>query len=49
MPDGTYQDSVPVNGTLTLLRAPDGIHFTRAGGNVMSDLILKKVQTLYSL
>lgn len=48
MPDGTYQDSIPVNGTLTLLRAQDGIHFTRAGGNVIADLVYKKLKTLYS-
>ncbi len=47
-PDGAYSDSPPVNGTPTLLRAPDGIHFTRAGGDVISRLVTEKLHTLYS-
>lgn len=47
-PDGSYTDSPLVNGTPTLLRAPDGIHFTRAGGDVISNLVLAKLHTLYS-
>ncbi len=48
LPDGSYQDSLPINGNLTLLRAPDGIHLTRAGGNIVSDLVFKELLTLYS-
>ncbi|MFN8015971.1 MAG: DUF459 domain-containing protein [Acidimicrobiia bacterium] len=47
-PDGSYSDSININGTLTLLRAPDGIHFTRDGGNVISNLVIEKLHTLYS-
>ncbi len=47
-PDGSYSDAITINGTPTLLRAPDGIHFTRAGGDVISNLVLKKLRTLYS-
>lgn len=47
-PDGAYSDSPLVNGTPTLLRAPDGIHFTRAGGDVISRLVIEKLHTLYT-
>lgn len=46
-PDGTYSDSPLLNGTPTLLRAQDGIHFTRAGGDVIANLVLTKLHTLY--
>lgn len=46
-PDGSYSDSIVVNGTPTLLRAPDGIHFTRAGGDVIARLVIEKLHTLY--
>lgn len=48
LPDGSYQDSLIIDGTPTLLRAPDGIHFTIAGGDVISRLVLEKLHTLYS-
>lgn len=47
-PDGSYSDSIVINGTPTLLRAPDGIHFTRAGGDVINNLVIEKLHTLYS-
>jgi hypothetical protein len=47
-PDGSYSDSLVINGTPTLLRAPDGIHFTRAGGNLITKLVIEKLRTLYS-
>lgn len=46
-PDGSYSDSIVINGTPTLLRAADGVHFTRAGGNVISNLVTAKLATLY--
>lgn len=46
--DGSYSDALVINGTPTLLRAPDGIHFTRAGGDLISRLVLEKLHTLYS-
>lgn len=46
-PDGSYSDSPPVNGVPTLLRSPDGIHFTRAGGDVIANLVTQKLHTLY--
>jgi hypothetical protein len=47
-PDGSYSDSLPINGTPTVLRTPDGVHFTRTGGDVISDLVLKTLHKLYS-
>ena len=46
-PNGNYNDSLYVNGQETLLRSPDGIHFTRAGGNLIADLVISKLHTLY--
>lgn len=46
-PDGSYSDAIVINGVPTLLRAPDGIHFTRAGGDVISSLVLAKLRELY--
>lgn len=45
--NGNYSDSLPINGVETLLRAPDGIHFTRAGGNLVADLIIGKLHEFY--
>ena len=47
-PDGSYADAIFISGTPTLLRAPDGIHFTRAGGDLISNLVLEKLRTLYT-
>lgn len=47
-PDGSYSDALVIDGTPTLLRAPDGIHFTRAGGDLIERLVLEKLHTLYS-
>lgn len=45
--EGNYNDSLPINGVDTLLRSPDGIHFTRAGGDVIARLVIAKLHTLY--
>ena len=45
--NGVYEDSLPINGVNTLLRSPDGIHFTRAGGDLIADLVITKLHTLY--
>ncbi len=47
-PDGSYSDALHIDGVPTLLRAPDGIHFTRAGGDLISRLVLEKLRTLYT-
>ncbi len=47
-PDGSYADAIFIDGVPTLLRAPDGIHFTRAGGDIISNLVLEKLRTLYT-
>jgi hypothetical protein len=45
--NGNYSDSLPINGVDTLLRAPDGIHFTRAGGDLIADLVIEKLRIFY--
>lgn len=46
-PEGNYNDSLVVNGVETLVRSPDGIHFTRAGGDIIASLVITKLHTLY--
>lgn len=46
--EGNYNDSLPINGVDTLLRSPDGIHFTRAGGDIIARLVIAKLHTLYA-
>jgi hypothetical protein len=47
-PDGSYADAIFINGVPTLLRAPDGIHFTRAGGDLISNLVIEELRKLYT-
>ena len=45
--NGIYNASLPVYVSETLLRTADGIHFTRAGGNLIARLVIEKLRVFY--
>lgn len=47
---GGYQDAIPnLDGTVTVVRSSDGIHFTRAGGDRIAAKILQTMQQAFDL
>ena len=44
-PDGGYSDTIG----FVRVRAPDGIHFTREGGDIVADLVLRAFADAYDL
>ena len=48
-PSGQYSDDLVIGGAPQRARAPDGIHFTRAGGDVIADAQLKKLGEFWDL
>jgi hypothetical protein len=46
---GAYTPYLRVNGTLTLMRLPDGVHYTAAGGEVVADEIVRDLGRFYVL
>jgi uncharacterized protein len=48
--DGGYVDYMPGGaGELTQIRAGDGIHFTRAGGNIVANTIMEVIHDAFDL
>lgn len=48
-PSGLYADDLVVGGEVQRVRAPDGIHFTRTGGDLIADAQLRALGTLWDL
>ena len=48
-PHGKYTPYLRVDGKLTLLRPPDGVHYTAAGGDVVADEIVRDLGRFYTL
>ncbi len=46
---GTYTPYLRVNGKLTLMRLPDGVHYTAAGGDVVAEEIIRDLGRFYAL
>ena len=46
-PDGGYADYLGIGGVQ--VRTPDGIHFTRAGGDMIADKVIKAMQDTFDL
>lgn len=46
---GAYRDSAVVNGASQQLRAPDGIHFSQVGENVVSTYVVRQMSVLFHL
>lgn len=45
--NGAYRAAARVNGVLSVLRQPDGIHFTLVGENVFSTFLTYQLRTIY--
>lgn len=48
-PDGAYTEDLVVDGSPQRVRAPDGIHFDRAGGNIIADAQLRTLASFWDL
>ena len=48
-PDGTYAEDLVVGGAPQRVRAPDGIHFDRAGGDLIADAQLRSLGSFWDL
>lgn len=46
---GNYNKYLTVNGQQVEMRAPDGIHFTRAGGDRIADAVMAEIGNVYDL
>lgn len=46
---GRYTAYKRVNGSLTLMRLPDGVHYTAAAGDLIAQQILKQLGTVYDV
>jgi hypothetical protein len=46
-PDGGYADYLGIGGVQ--VRTPDGLHFTRAGGDMIADRVVKAMQDTFDL
>jgi hypothetical protein len=46
---GNYNKYLTVNGQQVEMRAPDGIHFTRAGGDRIADAVMAELDNVYDL
>ncbi|MFZ4515665.1 MAG: DUF459 domain-containing protein, partial [Acidimicrobiia bacterium] len=47
--NGAYADDLEITGAIQRVRAPDGIHFTRAGGDLIADAQLRALATMWDL
>ncbi|MCZ7528060.1 MAG: DUF459 domain-containing protein [Acidimicrobiia bacterium] len=48
--EGRYADYLPNDeGQLVQVRAPDGVHFTRAGGNIIAAAAMRQVETRWDV
>jgi hypothetical protein len=46
---GRYTPYVRVHGRLTLMRLPDGVHYTSAAGDLIAQAVLAKLRAVYDL
>lgn len=46
-PGGRYRDSMPVDGTMTLVRESDGIHLNEAGAGLMADHLVAEMRSRF--
>ena len=46
---GRYASYLRMNGKLTLMRLPDGVHYTEAAGDLISAQLLKQLRPVYLL
>ncbi len=44
-----YTQSIPIDGTETVVRTGDGIHVNSAGSAVLSGMVMDALGTLYKL
>ena len=44
-----YTAYLPIGGKQVLVRTPDGIHTTQAGSDILSDMVMKSLRTIYKL
>ena len=46
---GKYTPYLRVHGQLTLMRLPDGVHYTPAAGDLVAQAVLARLRTVYDL
>ena len=46
---GRYAPYLRVHGKLTLMRLPDGVHYTAAAGDLIAQQVLKQLGAVYRL
>ena len=46
---GRYTAYLRIHGKLTLVRLPDGVHYTQAGGDLVADQVIAQLRTRYRL
>jgi hypothetical protein len=46
---GKYTPYLRVHGKLTLMRAPDGVHYTQAAGDLVAQQVLQELERFYRL
>jgi hypothetical protein len=46
---GRYTAYLRVHGKLTLMRLPDGVHYTQAAGDLIAAQLLKQLRVVYRL
>jgi hypothetical protein len=46
---GKYTPYLRVHGQLTLMRLPDGVHYTSAAGDLVAQAVLARLRTVYDL
>ncbi len=46
---GRYAAYLRVHGKLTLMRLPDGVHYTEAAGDLIAQQVLKQLRAVYRI
>jgi hypothetical protein len=46
---GRYAPYLRVHGRLTLMRLPDGVHYTAAAGDLIAQQVVKQLKAVYRL
>ena len=46
---GKYTPYLRVHGKLTLMRAPDGVHYTQAAGDLVAQQVVEQLRAFYRL
>lgn len=48
-PAGAFQADAAVNGTVTALREPDGVHYAEAGEDVIATFVVRRIASLFGV